>query len=110
MIDIKHVELLDTRKAVTQIIYAQTDTECVGYKRDLDIMRAVTQSSFNGDEFYQFNPKGMSGAENVKNADHLWCDLNHNIWQVCCGHAKDMNGNDIPYCWNVRIVGTWFDE
>lgn len=109
MIDIKRVDIIDTRDTINQIIYAYTNIEYLSYERDLDIMRAVTQSSFNGDEFFKFNPERILGAEKVKNTDHIWCDLNHNIWQVCCGHAKDMNDNDIPYCWNVRVVGTWYD-
>jgi hypothetical protein len=109
MNNIKRVDLIDTREAIKQIIYAHTETECIGYERDLDIMRAVTQSLPSKDDFYKFNPNGITGAEKVKNPEHLWCDLKHNIWQVCCGQAKDMNDNDIPNCWYVRVVGTWFD-
>jgi hypothetical protein len=88
MNNIKRVDIMDTRECIKQIIYAYTNTECMGYERDLDIMRAVTQSSLNEDEFYKFSPDGILGAEKVKNSEHLWCDLKHNIWQVCGGMQR----------------------
>jgi hypothetical protein len=108
MINIKRVEMIDTREAIKQIIYAPTETTCVCEKRDMDIMQAVVQVDWGG-EYYKFEPQGIKGAERIKNSENLWYDSNHNIWQVCCGHVKDMNGNDIPNCWNVRVVGTWFE-
>lgn len=108
MINIKRVEILDIKDTVKQIIYAPTAEECIGRKRDKNIMKAVVQAN-SDEEYYKFNPEGIKGAENIKVHLHLWCDLNHNIWQVCCGSAKDMNNNDIPNCWYVRIIGTWVD-
>lgn len=108
MIDIKRVEILDTKDTIKQIIYVPTNTECMEEERDEDIMKAVVQADL-GTEYYKFNPNGIKGAEKIKNSSHLWYDSNHNIWQVCCGMAKDMNNNDIPNCWYVRVVGTWFD-
>jgi hypothetical protein len=107
MINIKRVEMIDTREAIKQIIYAPTKTEYMSEERDIDIMKSITKEDGGG--YFKFIPTGIKGAEMIKNSDHLWCDSKHNIWQVCCGKAKDMNYNDIPNCWNVRVVGTWFD-
>jgi len=109
LINIKSVKMFDTRDTVIQIIYAPTKSTHMGEERDKDIMKAIVNSyKYDEREYCKFKPIGIKGAERVKNADHLYCDSYNNIWQICCSKAKDMNNNDIPNCWYVRLVGYWF--